>query len=136
MIGLGTNILLRAVLNDDPVQSPAAQRLLQGLGPTLPGFVNLLVLMEFFWVLRSRYKLPKARLARIIRELIEVEFLDFEALETVGKAFVAYDTGISDFADSVVALRNVECGVDRTFTFDVHAAKTISSMELLSLRAS
>jgi predicted nucleic-acid-binding protein len=132
VIGLDTNILLRTVLNDDPVQSPAAQRLLQSLDQTRRGFVNLPVLMELFWVLRSRYKLPRSRLAGLIRDLIESEFLEFEAFETVGKALAAYERGLADFADAVIAMRNREFGIDRTFTFDKRAAKVIPSMELLS----
>lgn len=132
MIGLETSILLRATLNDDPVQSPAAQRFLQSLDQRRPGFVNLLVMMEFFWVLRSRYKLPHARLARIMRDLLEVEYLEFEALDTIGKALAVYEGRSGDFPDAVIAMRNRELGVDRTFTFDHDAAATIPSMELLA----
>lgn len=132
MIGLDTNILLRAVLDDDPVQSPAARQLLQGLDGTRPGFVNLLVLIELFWVLRTRYKLPRARLTKTIRDLLEVEFLEFEALETVGKALLAYERRVADFADTVIALRNCELGAEPTYTLDRGAATGIPSMELLS----
>src|SRR5690606_17837983 len=96
------------------------------------GYVNLLVLMEFFWVLRSRYKLPRSRLAKAIRDLLGVEFLEFEALETVGKALIAYERNIAEFADALIALRNHDLGAERTFTFDWHAAKALPSMELLA----
>lgn len=132
MIGLDTNVLLRAALNDDPVHSPAAQRLLKGLGVEKRGFINLIVMMEFFWVLRSRYKLPRARLAKAIRDLIEVEHLEFEALGVVGRALAAYERQSLDFADAVIALRNFELGADRTYTFDEGAARSIPSMELLA----
>jgi predicted nucleic-acid-binding protein len=132
LIGLDTNILLRATLNDDPVQSRAAQRLLKGLDEDESGFVNLPVLMEFFWVLRSRYKLPQARLAAVMRDLLGVEYIEFEALEVVEKALATYGAGIADFADMIIALRNRELGAARTFTFDESAAKSISGMELLA----
>lgn len=132
MIGLDTNILLRATLNDDPVQSPAAQRLLRSLGEGRPGFVNIPVLMEFFWVLRSRYKLPQVRLAAIMRDLVEVENFQFEALEVVGKALAAYEARVADFPDMIIALRNRELGADLTFTFDEGAAASIPAMELLA----
>lgn len=132
MIGLDTNILLRATLNDDPVQSQAAQRFLRSLDKRRPGFVNLLVMMEFFWVLRSRYKLPHERLAGIVRDLLEVEYLEFEALETIGKALVVYEGRSADLPDAVIAMHNRELGVDRTFTFDRDAASAIPSMELLA----
>ena len=132
MIGLDTNILLRATLNDDPIQSRAAQRLLKGLREDEPGFVNLPVLMEFFWVLRSRYKLPQARLASVMHDLLGVECIKFEALEVAGKALATYEAGIADFADMIIALRNRELGAVRTFTFDESAAKSAPGMELLS----
>lgn len=132
MIGLDTNLLLRATLNDDPVQSPVAQALLASLDEARQGFINIPVIMEFFWVLRSRYKIPQGRLAVILRSLLEVEFLTFEALETIGRAVAMYEGGKADFADVVVALRNRELGADATLTFDRKAASRIPSMELLS----
>ena len=132
MIGLDTSILLRATLNDHPIQSRAAQRLLKGLREDEPGFVNLPVLMEFFWVLRSRYKLPQARLAAVMHDLLGVEYIKFEALEVAGKALATYEAGIADFADMIIALRNRELGAVRTFTFDESAAKSAPGMELLS----
>ena len=132
MIGLDTNILLRAVLDDDPVQSPAAQRLLRGLSPDQPGLINLLVLLEFFWVLRSSYKLPQVKLAGIMHDLLESQHLNVEAFETVAQGLAAYENQAADFADAVIALRNRDLGAERTFTFDEGAAASIPSMELLA----
>jgi predicted nucleic-acid-binding protein len=132
LIGLDTNILLRAALDDDPVQSPAAQRLLTGLNRERPGFINIPVLMEFFWVLRSRYKLPKTKLASVIRDLLEAEHLEFEELQTVSQALAAYEAGEAEFADTVVALRNQGLGAGLTYSFDKRAAKSVPGMELLA----
>lgn len=132
MIGLDTNILLRATLDDDPIQSPLARELLSSLGERRRGFVNIPVLVEFFWVLRSRYRLPHERLARMMRELLEVQHLEFEALETVGKAVAIYESRAADFPAAVIAMRNREFGTDTTFTFDRNAARALSSMELLA----
>jgi len=132
LIGLDTNVLLRATLNDDPVQSPSAQELLQSLDAQRRGFVNIPVMMEFFWVLRSRYRLPHERLAGILRRLLEVEYLEFEALEAIGKAVAIYEGRIADFPDAVIAMRNHELGAVRTFTFDRNAARRLPQMELLA----
>ena len=132
MIGIDTNILLRATLNDDPVQSAAARRFLKGLGETERGHVNLPVLLEFFWVLRTRYKLPRSRLSGVMRDLLGVEYIEFEALESVGKALAHYENGAADFADAIIALRYTELGASKSVTFDEDAAKAIPSMELLS----
>ena len=37
MIGLDTNVLSRAVTQDDPVQTPVARRLIETLDETSPG---------------------------------------------------------------------------------------------------
>lgn len=132
MIGLDTNILLRAMLNDDPIQSSVAQRLLSGFDRERPGFVSIPVLMELFWVLRSRYKLPRHALAEAIRNLLEVEHLEFEAFNVVGKALAVFESGIADFPDAIIALRNRELGASITLTFDEGAAKSVADMELLS----
>ncbi len=132
MIGIDTNVLLRAMLDDDPVQSRSAQKLLKSLREEQRGFINLPVLTELFWVLRSRYKLPRQKLAALMRDLIGVEHIEFEALEVAGKALAAYEGGTADFADMVIALRNREFGADRTFTFDKEAAARVPAMELLS----
>ncbi len=120
------------MLNDDPVQSDAARRLLKSLGEHKRGFVNLQVMMEFFWVLRSRYKLPRTRLAGVMHDLVGVEHIEFEALEAVGKALATFESGAADFADMLIAARNLELGAAKTVTFDRRAAEPIRSMELLS----
>ena len=132
MIGIDTNILLRATLDDHPTQSAQARKLLATLANEHPGFVNIPVLLEFFWVLRSRYKVPRPRLAAVLRDLLGVEHFVFEALDVAGRALAAYESGKADFADSVIALRNQEFGVLTTYTFDSDAAGAIPSMELLS----
>jgi predicted nucleic-acid-binding protein len=132
LIGIDTNILLRSTLDDDPVQSPAAQRLLQSLDESHQGFVNIPVMLEFFWVLRSRYKLPRERLVGALHDLLEVKHIEFEAFETIGKALVLHERLAADFSDAVIAMRNRELGADKTLTFDKAAASHIPSMELLS----
>ena len=67
-----------------------------------------------------------------MRDLLGVEYIEFEALEVVGKALASYEAGAADFADMIIALRNRELGADRTFTFDEGAAGSIPSMELVS----
>jgi predicted nucleic-acid-binding protein len=132
LIGLDTNILLRATLDDDPVQSPVAQQLMRTLDDSRLGFVNISVLLEYFWVLDSRYKVPRPRLVTAIKDLLELEYLQFESFEVVGQALAAYDGDGADFADAVIALRNRAFGAETTFTFDEGAARKMSSMEFLA----
>ena len=59
MIGLDTNVLVRYVTQDDPVQSPKASALIESLTTVSPGFVSLVSVVELVWVLQSCY--PSAR---------------------------------------------------------------------------
>ena len=52
MIGVDTNILVRFMAKDDPIQSPAASRLInQAADSAQPFFVNHIVLCELVWVM-------------------------------------------------------------------------------------
>ena len=58
MIGLDTNVLLRAVTRDDPVHSPLARTLIGALDEARPGYINIVVLVEFSWSLRTSVPAP------------------------------------------------------------------------------
>ncbi len=61
MLGLDTNILVRYLTRDDHPQYEKARRLIdRELANGEPVLVNLLVLLETEWILRSRYAMAKA----------------------------------------------------------------------------
>lgn len=51
MRAIDTNVLVRALVQDDPAQARRAQALLN----TQPVFIPITVILELEWVLRSRY---------------------------------------------------------------------------------
>jgi predicted nucleic-acid-binding protein len=58
MIGLDTNILVRYLAQDDPVQSPKATELIERqLTEENPGFVSVVAMVETVWVLDRAYVL-------------------------------------------------------------------------------
>ena len=132
VIGIDTNVLLRMVLNDDPSQRSAAVAFGKGLSKTSPGFVSLIVLVEFSWSLRSRYRQPKQTILQTIRDLLHTRGLIFESSDAVVRALEAAEKSQADFADAIIAERNLEHGCSHTVTFDREAAKAIPSMELLA----
>lgn len=131
-IGIDTNILLRLVLNDDPGQRALALRFGASLGPEHPGFVSLIVLVELHWALRSRYRQSKEAAIEAISALLRTRGLIFEGAEAVARALDRSANSKADFADAVIAERNLDLGCSKTVTFDRDAATAIPSMELLA----
>ena len=73
MIGLDTNVLVRYIVQDDPDQSAAAERLIEGrCTAQAPGYVSVLVLAELVWVLTSAYDYKKVAVIPVIRQLLRV----------------------------------------------------------------
>ena len=132
MIGFDTNVILRALLGDDPVQSPVAQKSLAGLNSAGRGYVSAGVLLELYWVLNRHYKMPRAVIGRTIQRLLEVQWLTFEDFGSLALALKTYETRNVDFSDAFIAERNTERGCVTTVTFNSDAAKRVPGMELLA----
>ncbi|MCV3766136.1 PIN domain-containing protein [Rhizobium sp. TRM95796] len=131
MIGLDTNILLRLVLKDDPVQTELAVRLVAGLSKENPGYVNCITLLEFTWYLRRRLKLERRLVADTVFSLLQAEDLVFEDEELIGAVLMRMSDTSVEFADTIIALRNKRDGCPTTRTFDTAAARQLPEMELL-----
>jgi predicted nucleic-acid-binding protein len=130
--GIDANVLLRALLNDHPSQSEIAHDLLASLDEERRGYVGISAVLEIFWVLRSRYRVPRQPLCETMRELLMIKYLDIESSAAVVQALAMYQKGRVDFEDALLAERNVEADCGFTYTFDRAASKAASSMELLT----
>ncbi|MCB8839266.1 PIN domain-containing protein [Aurantimonas sp. VKM B-3413] len=132
MIAIDTNVLPRAMLDDDPVQSPAARLFLQTLTQQHPGYVGVPVMLEFFWVLRSSLRLLRREIVTSIFELFGVDTLVFEESDILIRSLRYFEMEGIDFSDAVIAQRHARDGCQRTVTFDRKAAACIPSMEFLA----
>jgi predicted nucleic-acid-binding protein len=130
--GIDANVLLRALLNDHPSQSEIAHDLLASLDEERRGYVGISAVLEIFWVLRSRYRVPRQPLCETMRELLMIKYLDIESSAAVVQALAMYQKGRVDFEDALLAERNVEADCGFTYTFDRAASKAANSMELLT----
>ncbi len=124
MIGLDTNILARYFTQDDPAQAAKAGRLIKKCTRQNPGYINLIVLAELFWLLSQRYKYKKEQLADLLRNLLQLEDLTIEAADDVYRAMKYFETGKLQLADCLIAVRNQQAGCTTTHTFDKTAAKS------------
>lgn len=124
MIGLDTNILVRAIQSDDPVASPIARRVLSELTEASPGRVNSVVLAEFAWTLRTRYAYGRADIAAMVEALLESPALDVGDREAVSAAVARTRKEGLDFGDALIAELNRSSGCTSTLTFDRKAARS------------
>lgn len=73
MIGLDTNILVRYFAQDDPRQSTAARKLIDDkLTREEPGYIAIVVLVEFAWVLKRLYEGKRSEIAEAIAGLLSL----------------------------------------------------------------
>ncbi len=131
MIGLDTNVLVRYVAQDDPIQSPKATSLIESLTAKEPGFISVVSVVELVWVLSSCYDSTKTEICKVLETLLRTKELVVAQADTVWKALRAYRDGKADFADCLIERSANEVGCTHTATFDVCAAKSCG-MQLIN----
>jgi predicted nucleic-acid-binding protein len=131
MIGLDTNVLVRYIMQDDLKQSPLATRLIESRSVESRGFVSLVSVVEFFWVMSSAYELDRGQLIAALEGLLRTKELVVERAEIVWKALRVFQSANVDFADCLIERSAAAAGCERTMTFDRGAAKN-SGMTLLA----
>jgi len=124
MIGLDTNVLVRILAADDPIQTPHAIRFLQDrCSSEQPAFINCVVIVELTWVLQNAYSYGRADIALALESLLGNTSLTIEAREQVEAALRAYKTSNCDLVDALIGEINLVQGCEVTATFDRRAAK-------------
>lgn len=132
MIGIDSNILLRAITGDDPAQQKRAVKCLkEECTKAEPGFVNLIVLGELVWTLDRGYHYDRTQIADVIEALITTTELIVERQDDVAQALSLYRRSGTGFADILIATVNMRQGCTATATFDRKAAK-LEGFRLLS----
>lgn len=122
MIGLDTNILVRYLTQDDPVQSAKATDILERrLTRKNLGFVSVVVIVETVWVLDRAYGVTAQEIAAALERLLQVDVLMVEDEQAVFTAMIALKQGRASFADALIAELGLRAGCTRTLTFDQKA---------------
>jgi predicted nucleic-acid-binding protein len=123
MIGIDTNILLRHLTADDPVQSPVARRIIDERSVENPIFISLITLVETCWTLRSAYRFNRDQLLDIIGVLISTDDLVIEHSSLVSAALDRARDLNCDFPDALIALSGQRAHCETTATFDRRAGR-------------
>ncbi len=124
MIGIDTNVLTRAFVNEPHALQPAARRLLSSLTPDEQGFITQVTLAELYWVLKSGYGYDKRSRLAVIRALVESPVLEFDDGEAVVRGLTVAEDG-ADFPDGLIQGTMELFGVPETVTFDRDASRRL-----------
>jgi predicted nucleic-acid-binding protein len=122
MIGLDTNVLLRAITRDDDVLSPLAIDFLSKLTPKRKGMINTVVVAELAWSLRRGYKYGRPEILRIIDKLLQSPSYEFVDRQAVNAALTRCQKEPVHLADALIGELNRQAGCKTTF--DAGAAKS------------
>ena len=131
MIGLDTHILMRYLVQDDPVQSPRATAIItRQLSEQEPGFVSLVTLLEVYWVLKSVFHRSRQDLASDLEMLLSADTLEIQNQQEVYTAVIALRSGTGSFEDALVGALGIWRGCTATLTLDKDAARKLHGFSL------
>jgi predicted nucleic-acid-binding protein len=124
MIGLDSNILVRYLTQDDPIQSPKATEVIERqLTEENPGFVSIVAMVETVWVLDRAYELATNEIAAAVERMLQTSVLVVENEQQVFTAMIALKEGRGSFADALIVALGARVGCSRTLTFDQKALR-------------
>jgi predicted nucleic-acid-binding protein len=127
MIGVDTNVLVRAILGDDPKQSPLARRAIEKARDVL---VPVTVVIEVAWVLKS-VGWNRAQIHEALSTLAMQPTVHIDRASEVLAALDAYRVGPADFADYLVLFQAKSLGAQKLLTFDRKLAKAPGAERLV-----
>ncbi|MGH6870979.1 MAG: PIN domain-containing protein [Rhizomicrobium sp.] len=124
MIGLDTNVVVRLLTRDDPVQARrAADFIADQAARNEPVFISLVVLTETVWVLGSTYKYSHREIEAGLHGLLAADEFIVEQRDALDEALRLKNRGRADFADVFIEVANRTRGCSATATFDRRAMK-------------
>jgi predicted nucleic-acid-binding protein len=119
---LDSSILVRYILEDDPIWSgPAVRFINTACTPDNAGYVNSIVLAEIAWALRQKREFTRERMSRVVNEFLEADSLRVENEGAVRRALVNFEKHGAGFADCLIAELNADAGAKPTFAIDKDA---------------
>jgi len=117
-----TNVLVRILAGDDPVQTKKAEKAFVTHAGDDGVFVSLVVLAEIGWVLATAYEWDRATIHGRVLQLVRTRGVEVEDAELVEEALVAYAGGRADLADYLILGRARTTG-GKLLTFDRKLAR-------------
>lgn len=130
IFALDTNVLVRYIVQDEPVQAQKATELIETIEADNPAFISAVVMCELNWVLKSAYRIPKNERIETIEKILSVAVFAIEAHECCMKAVRSYRSGKADFSDYLIRELARAAGYEKLATFDKTAGDEAGFMAL------
>ncbi len=124
-VAVDTNVLVRAVVRDDPEQASVAVKILSDAELIA---VALPCLCEFVWVLRRVYGFQSADAATAIRALLAAANVEVNR-PAVEAGLLVLEAG-GDFADGIIAYEGNWLGGETFVSFDKKAVALLTAQGL------
>lgn len=117
MIGIDTNLLVRAFLADHSVESKQAQDFIKRTTRRGILFISAYAILEMVWVLKTK-KFNRQEIADVVLTLIDSPGIVIGQRATLISALEFYVKGKADFADYFIMAEGMENGAHQLATFD------------------
>jgi predicted nucleic-acid-binding protein len=122
MIGLDSNVVVRYLVQDDPVQSRRATEIAERrLSDENPGFISVVAMAETVWVLDRAYRFSDGDIVAAIERTLQTDVLVVEREQEIFAAMTALKEGRGSFADALIGALGTAVGCSTTLTFDQKA---------------
>ena len=128
MRSFDTNVLARFFIDDVDDAQAAVQRPAAAAALAERGFVSVTVVLEFEWVMRGFYELPRSDVQTVLRALAGIEHIVVEDRAAVLAALDAFEAGL-DFADALHLSRSARASAFATF--DQRLVKRAQGLKLM-----
>lgn len=117
MIGVDTNILLRAVLDDHPAEAEIAKRFLKKLTDSKRLFISSYAILEMVWVLKVK-KYSRAEIYDVVLMLLDTSGITIGQREVLVFALEMYIKGKADFGDYLILAESKSFEAPKVASFD------------------
>ena len=127
MIAVDTNLLVRILTNDDPIQARRAMKILKSDDI----FIPKTVLLETEWVLRHAYEIGRSDIIVGFQKLLGLPNVRVEDPDSLYQAIKWYEDNF-DFADALHLASSRRCVSFATFdSSSIKKAWKVSSMDMI-----
>jgi len=114
-----TNVLIRFVMKDDPLQTGAARRFLEECRMNREHvFIPVPVVCELVWVLDRVFGQTQAEIVGALDRLLDFALFQFDQESAIRRGLAQYRRGRAGLADYLIGELGAQAGCRDTVTFD------------------